>query len=399
MAESALSGLKVVEYGGFMASQCGKLLGDMGAEVIKVEEPQGDRLREYGPFPGDIPNQEASGLFLFLNTSKLGVTLDLRPETGKEILGKLLAEADVFVHDKSPAAARRLGLGYRKLSAINRRLIVTAITPFGATGPYKDYKGYDLNILAAGGGMNSGDPDREPLKHANQQGFIQGGLHAASATLAAVLARELTGRGQIVDISAAAVWFLFQGIMDVPAYFQGRVARRSGFRRANMVYPFQLSQVKDGYMLMIAIRGYQWKRFLEMVGGGQVPDWYASDPRFTDRFEMGRKYADELDERLAPWLMSHTKEKIFALCREGHVPFAPVYTVAEEVDHPHLNQRGFFTEVEGLQMPGRPFLMSGTPWRMQRPAPALGEHNEQVYCERLGYSKAELAALRQAGTI
>lgn len=404
MGKSALSGLKVVEYGDFMASQCGKLLGDMGAEVIKVEDPEGDKLREYGPFPDDVPDKEKSGLFLFLNSSKLGVTLNLKAKTGKELLGKLLETSDVFVHDKSPAVARRLGLSYRKLSAINPRLIVTAITPFGSTGPYRDYKGFDLNILAAGGGMTSGDPNREPLKHACQQGFIQAGVHAASATLVAVLARNLTGRGQQVDISAASIWFLFQGLPDVPAYFQGRVARRSGFRRANQVYPFQLSPVKDGYMLMIAIRGYQWKRFLEIVGGGEVPEWYANDPRFTDRFEMGRKYADEIDERLAPWLMSHTKEEIFSLCREAHVPFAPVYTVAEEVNQPHLNERGVFVEVEHpaggkLKFPGRPFLMSDTPWRMQRPAPMLGEHNEQIYCDRLKYSRDELVALHRSGTI
>ena len=245
MRKSALSGLKVVEHGGFMAAQCGKLLADMGAEVIKVEAPQGDELRDYGPFPNDLPHKEKSGLFMFLNMNKLGVTLNLETKTGKEILHRLLKESDVLVHDRQPARAKKLGLAYVEASKINPRLVVTAITPYGSAGPYKDYKGYDLNILAAGGGMNSGYPDREPLKHPCSQGYIQGGIHGAAATMAALLARNLTGKGQQVDISAASVWPFFMGIADVPAYFQGKTARRSGFRRANMVYPFELSPVKD----------------------------------------------------------------------------------------------------------------------------------------------------------
>jgi crotonobetainyl-CoA:carnitine CoA-transferase CaiB-like acyl-CoA transferase len=155
---------------------------------------------------------------------------------------------------------------------------------------------------------------------------------------------------------------------------------------------------------MIAIQGYQWKRFLELIGDGEVPDWYANDPRFKDRREISLKYADEMDALLAPWLMSHTKEEIYSLCREKRIPFAPVKNIKEVVNDPHLKVREYFVEVEhpatgSLKYPGAPYKLSETAWKVDKPAPLLGEHNEKVYCQRLGYSTEELSKLRRGGII
>jgi len=155
---------------------------------------------------------------------------------------------------------------------------------------------------------------------------------------------------------------------------------------------------------MIAGRGSQWKRFLQIVGEGDVPEWYAKDPRFKDRLQMSWKYADELDRLLAPWLMAHTKEEIFQLCQEKRIPFTPVRNIKEVVEERHLKEREYFVDIDHpetgvLKYPGAPYKFSETPWRINRPAPLLGQHNEEIYCKRLGYSRRDLVQMRGAGTI
>ena len=174
--------------------------------------------------------------------------------------------------------------------------------------------------------------------------------------------------------------------------------------RSPAAYPYAVLPCKDGYMWMIAIQGHEWKRFLDVLGGGKPPDWYENDPRFKDRLKAGREYADELDARLAPWLMSHTKQEIFQLCRDNHIPFAPVNDIDEVVNNVHLNARGFFVELEHpeagrLKYPGEPQKFSRTPWSLRSAAPTLGQHNEEVFCGRLGVPKQELAMLRAGGVI
>ena len=202
-------GLKVVEWGNLVsAPYCAKLFADLGAEVMKIERPDiGDEARQHGPFPEDIPNQEKSGLFLSLNTNKLGITLNLESEKGKDILKRLLKDADVFVENNPPQLMVELGFDYNSLSGINPRLIMASITPFGQTGPYRDYKAYELNCSAAGGVLvGVGYPDREPLKLPLSQGSYQAGASAATAIMIALLARDKINEGQYIDISEAEVW-------------------------------------------------------------------------------------------------------------------------------------------------------------------------------------------------
>lgn len=407
MDEKALTGVKVLEYANFIAGPyCGKLLADLGAEVIKIEQPVvGDEARQYGPFPDDLPHPERSGLFLYLNTNKLSITLNVEATTGANILKELLKESDIFIEDNPPAVMERLGLDYPNLQKVNPGIIMVSITPFGQSGPYRDYKGYAINCSALGGqSVCAGEPGREPLTPPLSLGHYQSGAAGAVAALAALFARELTGEGQQADISEAQVWATLHTGNQVSAYVMHGLKRMRWGHRTPGVYPYTILPCQDGYVSMIAIQGYQWKRFLELIGDGEVPDWYANDPRFKDRREISLKYADEMDALLAPWLMSHTKEEIYSLCREKRIPFAPVKNIKEVVNDPHLKVREYFVEVEHpatgpLKYPGAPYKLSQTPWKVDKPAPLLGEHNEEVYCQRLGYAREELSRLHRGGVI
>ncbi len=407
MADKALSGLRVLELADFIAGPyCGKLLADLGAEVVKVEKPNtGDEARKHGPFPNDVPGPETSGLFLYLNANKLGVTLNVDTATGLKIIKQLIKDVDVFIEDKPPKVIEALGLSYPVLREINPRLIMVSITPFGQTGPYKDYKGYALNCSALGGqSVCAGEPGREPLTPPLSLGHYQSGAAGATAAMGAIFYREGSSVGQHIDVSEAQVWAtLHTGNQESSFVMHGMKRMRWGHRTPG-VYPYTILPCKDGFMSMIAIQGYQWKRFLELMGGGEVPEWYSKDPRFQDRREISLKHADEMDALLAPWLTAHTKQELYQMCLEKRIPFSPVKNIAEVVNDEHLKVRDYFVEIDHpvagkFKYPGAPGKMSETPWSIERPAPLLGQHNEEIYCQRLGYSREELTELHRGGII
>lgn len=405
VTQKALSGVRVVEYGNFIsAPYCTKLMADLGAEVIKVEHPDlPDESRKHGPFLNDVPYPERSGLFLYLNTNKMGITLNLETITGREILMQILKDADIFVENSPVQYMKDLSLDYASIMEVNQLLIMTSITPFGETGPYRDYKAYDINVQAGGGATQGlGLPDREPLAVPLSQSGYQAGLCGAISSLAALWARETIGRGQHIDIAETEVWATIHTGWDVLAYiYQWRLVRRTGHHGQDMPYPGgAILPCKDGYVAMSTPTGREWRRFLELLGN---PEW-AKDPRFKDRTAMNTLYADEVDALLSPWLMERTKEEIFALGRENRLAFGPMKTIDEEVNDPHLAARGFWVDIDRagtgvLKYPGACYRLSETPWRIDRPAPLLGEHNELIYCGRLGYSKQELVQLHRGGII
>lgn len=405
MTAQLLSGIKVVEYGRFIsAPHCTKLMADLGAEVIKVEEPtEGDEARNYGPFPDDVPHPERSGLFLYLNTNKLGITLNVTAIEGQTILKELLKEADVFVENYPPQFMNELTLDYTSLREINPRLIVTSITAYGQTGPYRDYKAYAINCCAVGGvSQIIGHHWREPLTAPLSQGHYQAALSGAGATMAALLARDVSGRGQHIDISEADVWATFHVGFGVTKYASGAgESLRKGYLGGGMTYPAgRFIPCKDGHVAIVAPQLKQWLRFLELMGN---PDW-ADDPRYRDRHAMQDVYPEEVDALLAPWFLERTRKELFELFEENAIPFAPVYNMGDEFQEPHLIEREFFIEIDReetgtLKYPGAPYKLSKTPWALKKPAPLLGEHNEEVYCGRLGYSREDLAALRRNGII
>ena len=398
MTYSLLQGLRVVELGeSVSAPYCAKLLADMGAEVIKMERPGvGDQAREYGPFPGDEPHHERSGLFLYLNANKQGVTLVLATPTGREILGDLLAQSQVVVHNLHPKEMDRLSVDYEHLSKHNEQLVMASITPFGLTGPYRNYKAYDINLAAAGGICEGlGSPDREPLTF----GTPQVGYFAAMAAASSIVIALLAGSGQHIDIAEVeAMAGIYNGPEALMAVYQWRMTRRTGHHALDFPYPNCILRCKDGYIFVGSPEGRQWKKFLEIMGD---PEW-AKEPRFRNRTTMNNEYADEVDGYVEEWLLKHTKAELLGLALEHRVPLAPVRNFDEVRNDESLADQ--FVAVDRsdtgpISFAGPPYKLPGQAVSPPRPAPFLGQHNADIYCERLGYTKEELVKLYQTGII
>jgi crotonobetainyl-CoA:carnitine CoA-transferase CaiB-like acyl-CoA transferase len=396
--------MRVVELGqGIAVPYCGKLLADFGADVIKVEAPQGgDRTRQHGPFPGDVPHPERSGLFLALNTNKRGVTLDVSVMTGRQLLQELLQRADVLLHDRSPERLIQQHLDISELRHDLPRLVVTAITPYGQTGPYNGYEGVDITSCALSGlSEGLGENDRPPLAAPLSQPGYQAGLSAASATVLALLVREHRGQGQTIDIAEADVLATLQTGVYLNNYrFDGTRSMRGHRFGSRTIYPASFFRCRDGFMWVTAPQWAQWERLLDMIGR---PD-LATDERFHNRREIADHPPPELDVPLAQWFLDRTRADIFQRCRDHRLPIAPVYHLDELLEHPQLVSRGFLMAVEqpglgALQLPGLPMHFSKTPWRVHLPAPLHGEHNAQVYGQELGHAPGTLAVLRQSGVI
>ena len=400
-----LQGIKVIELGDYISAPfCARLLGDLGAEVIKIEPPgAGDSSRRNGPFPADVPDPEASGLHLYVNTGKLGITLDIQTATGRDIFLRLLEAADVLVEGTPSGVLEELGLDYPSIKERYPSLLYTSFTPYGRTGPYKDYAGHDLNVQAAGGiSVGIGMPDRAPLSIPFSQSDYMGGLAAAAATIIALMARDLSGKGQWVDVSGSQVLAaLISFVYFLPSFiYQGVAGTRRGRRGGEAYFPNTIMECKDGFVCLYPLRLEQYFRFLELIGN---PDWQ-SDPRYRNRRDMAEEYPDESEALIAPWFKERTKDEIFKLCMDAKVPLAPIRTIEEVVNDPHLNWRAYFVDIEhpvaGTQKyPGSPFRLSRTPGEIGGPAPTLGQHNEEVYCGRLGITVEELSQMGMAGII
>lgn len=352
-----LHGLRVIETAtGVAGAYCGKLLAGFGAEVIKVEAPEGDALRREGPFPGDLPDPEKSGLFLHLNTGKRSVVLP----AGLGI-DSLLAGADVLITSDP-----------RDASLSTDALIVAAVTPFGLTGPYASFAGGELVTYALSGYMSlTGAPDREPLKAYGQLIQYQAGAHLALGVAAALLARETTGRGQLIDCSAMESGTFLLGGVEQNAYFYGVVARRNGTRLMGFPpqhsYPSTIRPCKDGF-----VHAHSNNRYLDLLGA-MIPHPRLSDP---DLLHAMMGHADEIDAIMDDWLAGKTREEIVPLAQSFRLPFTEVRTPGEVLREEHHQERGSFVTVNHpgygpLLQPGAPIRMSATPWRTS-PAPTLG---------------------------
>jgi CoA:oxalate CoA-transferase len=403
MHNQALSGVKVVEIDETgSAAYCTKLMADMGAEVIKIEPPEGDKARKETSFLDGDKDSKLSGSFLYLNTNKKGITLDVTKPAGYNILLKILKDTDVLVINKAPSFMERNGLLYENLKKEIPRLIVTSITPFGISGAFRDFKSYDINATAMGGiNIGIGEPGREPLKLPLEQTKYQAGVIGSIATMMALFGRNKTGNGEYIDISEIEVWStIHTGTGIVSFLFSGRIRNRTGHRLLGQPYPHTILPCKDGFVALQASERHHWAKFVEMVGN---PEWI-NDEKFQDRITLNEEYGDEADALLAPWLASRTKEEIFALCRKYRVPGSPVYTVSDVLNNEHLKQRGYFVELEHgeagvLKYPGIPYKFLESPGHYHSPAPLLGEHDKEIFCDKLGISDDEFQQLKNNGCI
>ena len=403
MSEKALEGVRVLELCEMVAGPyCGRLLADMGADVVKVERPGvGDPARRYGPFPDDVPHPEKSGLFLYANLNKRGVTLDVETPTGRRLLADLVRRADVVLEDRPPSEAQRLGLDYATLSAVNDQIIVTSVTPFGQTGPYANFKAYPLNTFHAGGEgyflPGGAEWLSRPPVHGGGAflGDYDSGLAAGVATVAALYDRAVSGRGQRVDISRQEVLMSLNGLDLTKWQNAGKVETRAdrGPRLGSTL------RCKDGYVEINVNFNHHWAALVRALGS---PAW-ATDERYA--YYKGRLDNDkELRASFETWSMSQTKRAVMETLQAHGCPAGAVNDPADVLASPQMQARGYFTEVSHpdagrYKYASAPWKLSATPARYERAAPLHGEHNADIFCRELGLPPAELADLRRAGVI
>lgn len=401
---NALADLKIVEYANFISGAfCAKLMADLGAEVIKIEPPGiGDQARRSEPFFKDVPDSDGSGLFLYLNMNKYGITLDLKNALGTKIFHQLIKGADILIENWPPSVAKKLGIDYKTLSKINPRLIVTSITPFGQNGPYRDYKATELISFHTGGigsrtpgGVT--DPLKEPpLKAGGHQAEFMAGLAGATATMFAVFARAASGKGQHVDVSVQeAVASTTFGDIANWTYERKVTPRTTEF---GMVGGGGLIPAKDGYVTVLGNQDYQWNALVELMGN---PAW-AKEERFSSFISRIERWS-ELKPLIMQWTTQHSKEEIYKACQAKRVPCYAVNRIDEVVQSEQLAFRGFFQEIEHpkvgrLRYPTTPYKFSATPPQIRKRAPLLGEDNAEILV-KLGYSKEDLIKIREAGAI
>jgi crotonobetainyl-CoA:carnitine CoA-transferase CaiB-like acyl-CoA transferase len=403
--EQALSDIKVLDLTHYIAGPyCTKLLADYGADVLKVEKPGGgDPARKMGPFLGDDPHPDKSGLFLHLNTSKRGITLNLKTQTGKKIFRQLVKDVDILVESFSPRVMPSLGLSYEELEKINPQLVMTSISNFGQSGPYRDFKASELIIYGMGGAMNeTGMFDRYPLKKAGNVVQHQVGTMSAVATMVALFASQAQGAGQHIDMSMfeSQMGTIDRRMSQLITYqYNNETSYRPDPALEPPGFPMGIYACQDGFFQLSG--GFVfWPRICKMMDRLDLLD----DPGFST--QEGQREPENL-ERFSiiwyPWIAEHTKLEIITAGQAAGVLCGPINTPGDLVNDPHWKARGFWEEIEHpvtgrLTYPGAPFKMEETPWRASRPAPRLGEHNTKVYGE-LGYSGEDLVRLVQQGVI
>ena len=392
-AAGPLAGLSVVELGdGTAGPYAAKLLGDFGAEVVKVEGPDGDSTRRRGPFPDGRPDPEASGLFLYLNINKRGIVLDIDGERGQRALDRLLADADVFITNLPAERLKTACVAPAALRARHPRLIVTTISPFGTDGPWAERRGDELVTYAMGGiaystpGMPdaANDLEREPPLHpACFAAETITGLVAGLATLTAVLGRARTNDGCHLEISQqAAVASMQHRDISTYSYWGGTYNRLLNPTTIGRMPNFYLP-CRDGYVTIPAPMDLHWERLVEAMG---EPAW-ARTPAFSDGPARTDNWI-ELRMRLIDWTMTLSGDELYGLANQTQLPIFQFYPVRKLVESEQVRERGSVVDIDvgnrRAQMPGAPFMMRATPWSLRRPAPRLGEHTAAVLGDRTG---------------
>lgn len=397
MKPGALNGVRVIDLSRILAGPyCTMLLADMGAEVLKVEQPgAGDGSRQWGPpWVGD-----QSAYFMSVNRNKKSVTLNLKHPEGQEIIKKLLSDADILVENFKPGTLKRMGLDYETLSAEFPRLIYCSITGYGQTGPYKDRPGYDFMIQAQGGLMSvTGPADGPPYKVGVAIVDITAGLYAINAILAALHYRTQTGEGQFIDIAlldSQIAWL----INVAHNYFAtDNAPARYGNAHANIV-PYEIFPTRDGYLALAIGTDNQFQRFCEIV---KRPDLWENEGYRTNAGRVNHR------EALIPILQNLFQERTtvewIKLCVKHNIPAGPINDIPTILSDPQVNSRGMVQEIEHpilgtIQQLGPVAKFSKTPAELRSAPPILGEHTESILRDVIGYRDSNIAQLRADGVI
>ncbi len=382
-----------------------RILGDYGADVIKIERPEtGDPTRSMPPFHKDIPGPERSGLFLFLNTNKRSITLNLKSERGRGLLRDLVRDAHIVVESFAPGTLDALGLGYADLKKINPRLVMTSLTNYGQNGPYRDYLGIELNLYAMGGSMiSAGDVDHEPLKTAGRMVSYHAGYVAALASamgLFQVEFRDAEGDYMDVSIFETAMHSIDMRLGRLMGYqYTGHMASRPARATAvgGGVHP-----CSDGYFLMTGGPRFI-PNIIQMMGMEEMleqPEWGTPE---------GRAHPDRIDEflpHIIPWTLERTKEEVRQAAEKHAVLGAPLNTMEDLFNNEQFVARDYFQEIDhpetgAIKYPGfhNRLHREGADMPPRRRAPLLGEHTEEVLTGILGLTRQDIAALRKDGIV
>ncbi len=397
---AALEGINVLDLTHHVAGPyCAKLMADFGAKVTKIERPRsGDPARSMPPFAGDDPHLDKSLPFLYLNSNKRSITLNLKTDAGRGLLHRMAESADIVVENFRPRSLPAMGITYESLSQNNPALVMVSISNFGQTGPYRDYEATDIVAYALGGIQYIfGSNEREPLKHAFNQAQYKAGTNAASAALIAMYHRMMTGEGQWVDVSIQES--IATGLRDTTlAYaYTGAVKWRQP-REAGEI-PRSPVATSDGHVVPIAFGGPNWDTIVEFLGSEELADEKFATP------ELRVRNSTELDRIVSETFAAREKFDLFYRAnRVRGLIYGVVQDASELRENPQYIHRDYFREISHpaagvADMPGPPLNMEGTPWSLNSPAPTLGQHNREVYCDELGLSDDELARMKAEGVV
>ena len=388
-------GVRVLELAeGISGPYAGRWLAALGADVVKVERTTGDPARAFGPWPDDLPDDETSGLFLYLNGDKRSVTLNLDTSDGREILRELAASAEIVIESFEPGYLAERSLGYDALTTDNSSLVMISITPFGQSGPNANLPATELTLYAASGQMwLTGHPERQPLKNGGSQPSYQAGLNAFAAIAGAYYGAVMHGQGSYIDLSVQETYAAMAEAFHTRAAQLGIETQRSG---NNLNALWGVYELSDGYGGICALpRNYPG--FATAVGLPELQEERFSDP--------GQRLInnDELMAMMYGWFSGQTRQGLLELGIEHRVPFGFVATFEDLANSEHLRSRDFFAERDDdragpLTYPGRLWLSSGHDWRMGR-APLLGDHNVEIIHGELGYDREDLPRLRELDAI
>jgi crotonobetainyl-CoA:carnitine CoA-transferase CaiB-like acyl-CoA transferase len=410
-----LASLRILELADEKGQFCGKLMGDLGADVIKIEPPGGEVTRTIGPFLSNIPHPERSLSFWHYNTSKRGITLNLETEDGRNLFRRLASRADVIFETFPPGYLPSLGLEYTDLVELDPGLIMCSLTPFGQTGPWRDYATSDLLHLAAGGQMASCGydevdvPGASPMAPGGGNAWHMGCDYAYMAIMAALVYRTVTGRGQYIDVSVHDACALTTEAA-VPTYiYRGEsVIRQTGRHHAPAPTPRTQFLSQDGKYVTALVAGRLTPRYVQDLA--EMLDSYGmagdlKDPKYQDPKVIQENTSHIIDELVANFIASLPQEEVYHVAQERGFTWGAIRAPEELLDDAHLQDRDFWKEVEHPELgrsfvyPGEAAIYSRSPWRICRRAPLIGEHNEDIFCGELGLSPQELATLAASKVI
>ncbi len=400
----ALAGRRVLELADESGVYCGKLLADMGADVIKIERPGGDPARFIPPFWGGEPGPNRSLFFLYTNTSKRSITLDLRKPRGRHLFRQLARRAHLIVETFPPGYLDALGLGYASLRELNPELVFTSITGFGQTGPHRGFKCSDLVASALGGALHlTGAAKDPPVALAGWQAFITACAFAAASSLIALYHASRTGKGQRVDISLEECAAAATHVCGAAKWLDDHIVPRRGGTRLFASVPSGAYPCRDGLAYLMVNRVHHWRalaRWVAEVTGNNV----LLDPLFDGPSANRQPHGDFLDAVLTEFTSRFTVEELYREGQKRHLAITPVRTAAAVAGDDQLAARDFFVPVEHdagqtLAYPGAPYRLDETPWRIRWPAPRPGQHNRGVYGSELKLTEAEIRSLEEEGVI